>query len=159
MIHIDSKLDLVLERIVPLSPDKIWRGWTEPAQLTQWFTPKPWETVRAEVDLTPGGKFVTVMRSPEGVEFPSEACFLEVVPNRRLVWTSALKRDYRPQATPLGGFLFTCTLTFEPVAEGTRYKAVARHADETGAKAHADMGFHNGWSAALDQLVALMQSQ
>jgi uncharacterized protein YndB with AHSA1/START domain len=159
MAVIDPKLDLVLERVIPVSAEKLWRGWTEPALLTQWFTPKPWETIGAEIDLVPGGKFVTVMRSPEGEEFPGEGCILEVEQNKRLVWTSALKRDYRPQAAPLGGFLFTCTLTFEPEGDGTRYKAVARHADEAGAKAHADMGFHAGWSAALDQLVALMNGK
>lgn len=159
MSTIDPNLDLVLERVIPVSLDKIWRGWTEPALLTQWFTPKPWETVKAEVDLIPGGKFVTVMRSPEGEEFPSEACFLEVAPYTRLVWTSALMRDYRPQAAPLGGFLFTCTLTFEPEGTGTKYKAIARHMNEADADAHSKMGFHDGWGAALDQLVALMRSE
>jgi uncharacterized protein YndB with AHSA1/START domain len=158
MTIIDPALDLVLERIIAVSPDRIWRAWSEPALITQWFTPKPWMTIHAEVDLRPGGKFVTVMRSPEGEEFPGEACYLEIIPNRRLVWTSALKGDYRPQAMPIGGFLFTCTLTFEPHSEGTRYTAIARHADATGAKTHADMGFQSGWSAALEQLVELMKT-
>ncbi|MGB8818633.1 MAG: SRPBCC family protein [Rhizobiaceae bacterium] len=159
MIPIDPELDLVLERFVPVSPDKVWRAWTEPEMLKQWFTPKPWQTVHAEIDLLPGGRFVTVMRSPEGQEFPGEGCILESVPNARLVWTSALKRGYRPQHAPLGGFLFTCTLTMEPEGEGTRYKAIARHADAAGATSHKDMGFHDGWGAALDQLVELMKTK
>ena len=66
----------------------------------QWFTPKPWETVHAEVDLRPGGKFHTVMRSPEGQEFPNTGCVLEVVPDRKFVWTGALQERLKSR---LGG--------------------------------------------------------
>ena len=157
MITNNNELDLVLERVVPLTPHQLYRGWTEPDLITSWFTPKPWRTPHAEVDLRPGGKFVTVMEGPDGERFEGEGCFLELVPDRKIVWTSALKRDYRPQNSPNGGFLFTCTLEFRPESSGTRYIATARHADAAGCKAHADMGFHAGWGAALDQLVELMQ--
>lgn len=159
MTAIDTDLDLVLERIIPIPPQLAYRGWTEPELITQWFTPKPWRTPHVEVDLRPGGKFVTVMEGPDGERFEGEGCFLELIPDRKIVWTSALKRDYRPQNSPNGGFAFTCTLTFTPEGTGTRYKAVACHADAAGAKSHADMGFHSGWGAALDQLVELMQSK
>ncbi len=158
MIPIDPKLDLVLERVVPVSPDKVWRAWTEPELIKQWFTPKPWQTIHCEIDLRPGGRFVTVMRSPEGQEFPGEGCFLETIPNSRLIWTSALTRGYRPALAPIGGFLFTATIAMAHEGEGTRYSATVRHADVAGAKAHSDMGFHTGWGAALDQLVELMKA-
>ncbi|MFA7638367.1 MAG: SRPBCC domain-containing protein, partial [Parvibaculum sp.] len=53
---IDPKLDLVLERVVDVSPRLVWRAWTEPAHLLKWFTPKPWETVDCRIDLRPGGE-------------------------------------------------------------------------------------------------------
>ena len=85
----DPRLDLVLERVVEVPPELVWKAWTEPEHLKRWFTPLPWTTVECEIDLRPGGIFRTVMRSPEGQDHPNMGCYLEVVPNRRLVWTDA----------------------------------------------------------------------
>ena len=54
---IDPKLDLVLERVVDVPPELVWRAWTEPKHLMPWFTPAPWKTVDCEIDLRPGGIF------------------------------------------------------------------------------------------------------
>jgi uncharacterized protein YndB with AHSA1/START domain len=60
-----------------------------------------------------------------------------------------------PVTPPDEGFLFTAIIEFEPVASGTRVRAIARHASAVDAASHAEMGFEQGWGAALDQLVAL----
>ena len=156
---LDPDLDLVLERSIDLPPEPLWRGWTEPPLLMRWFTPVPWQTVDAELDLRPGGIFRTTMRSPAGESFDNAGCFLEIVPNRRLAWTNALEpgfRPARPLADPAGhDLVFTAIVTLEPEGPGTRYTATALHRDKAGRDAHAQMGFHEGWGAALDQLVAL----
>ena len=146
----DPKLDLVLERIVDVPPELVWKAWTEPKHLMQWFTPAPWKTVDCEIDLRPGGIFRTVMRSPEWQDMDNAGCFLEIVEHRKLVFTDALLPGFRPRD---GGF-FTGIVTIEPVKGGTKYTAIAVHKDEAGKKAHEDMGFHSGWGTALDQLVA-----
>ena len=94
------------------------------------------------------------MRSPEGQEFPNVGCYLEVVPLERLVFTDALLPGYRPSENPF----FTAVVTMEPHGSGTRYVAMAIHRDEAGRKKHEEMGFHQGWGAALDQLVALVKT-
>ena len=38
-------LDLVLERVVPVSPQAVWRAWTDPEIIVKWFTPRPWKTI------------------------------------------------------------------------------------------------------------------
>ena len=157
----DPKLDLVLERIVDVPPDRIFAGWTQPALITQWFTPKPWQTIAAEVELWPGGKFHTVMRSPEGQEFPNTGCVLEVVPDRKFVWTGGLQPGYRPRTTQEMAtvpFLMTAEICLEPHGDGgTRYVATTMHGDEESRQKHEAMGFHPGWGAALDQLVELIK--
>ena len=155
----DPTLDLVLERVVPVPPDRVWRAWTEPEQLKQWFCPRPWRTTECQIDLRPGGLFRTVMRSPEGEELPpNTGCFLEVVPNRRLVWTGALGPGFRPADHDDDVPVFTAIIAIEPVEGGTKYTAIAMHRDPGGAAQHREMGFHDGWGTALDQLVEMVQA-
>lgn len=160
----DPKLDLVLERAVDVPPSLVWKAWTEPKHLLPWFTPAPWRTVECEIDLRPGGRFYTVMLSPEGERMPGDGCYLEVVPERRLVWTSALGPGFRPVKFEAPkpdscDFAFTAILTLEPHgANGTLYRAQAMHADEAACKLHASMGFEAGWGVCLDQLVAYVKT-
>lgn len=159
---VDPKLDLVLERIVDVPRELVWTAWTTPEHLKKWFTPAPWMTADCEIDLRPGGIFRTVMRSPEGQEFPGVGCFLEIIPNEKLVWTNALAPGYRPATTSTAAaecdqFPFTAVITLEPHGTGTRYTALVMHQDEGGCKKHAEMGFQEGWGKALEQLVAVVK--
>jgi uncharacterized protein YndB with AHSA1/START domain len=151
----DADLDLVLEREVDAPPHLVWAAWTQPEHLKRWFAPAPYTTPECEIDLRPGGIFRTVMRSPEGEEFDGNGCILEVVENRRLVWTSALGPGFRPNLAEDRSF--TAIISIEPTSSGTRYTAVAMHANAAAATRHADMGFQEGWGAAFDQLVALVK--
>ncbi len=159
MIKIDPKLDLVLERVVDVPRELVWKAWTRPEHLKIWFTPAPWKTVECEIDLRPGGAFKTVMESPEGQQFPNEGCYLEVVENEKLVWTSTLLGGYRPaRLTATKGheceeLAMTAMILLAAEGKKTKYTAVALHGDPESCKRHADMGFQEGWGTALDQLV------
>ena len=152
----DPALDLVLERVIDIAPELVWRAWTDPTIITQWFTPVPWKTIACEIDLRPGGAFKTVMQSPEGQSFPNVGCYLEVIENKKLVWTSAIGPGFRP-LTAVASPAMTAILLLEPHGTGTKYTAIAIHKDEQDRKAHEAMGFHEGWGKALDQLVAAMK--
>lgn len=158
----DPQRDLVFQRVVDLAPELLWRAWTEPEHLKHWFTPEPWQTVACQIDLVPGGIFRTVMRSPEGVEYPNLGCYLEIVPGRRLVWTNALEPGFRPAQLnldhPCDSFFCTALITLEPCETGTRYTATVLHGDQEGCRKHREMGFEEGWGKALDQLVTYMKS-
>jgi uncharacterized protein YndB with AHSA1/START domain len=165
---IDPRLDLVLEHVVDVPRELVWKAWTEPEHLKKWFTPAPWSTVECEIDLRPGGIFRTVMRSPEGEDMDGGAgCYLEVVRNERLVWTSALGPGYRPtprspsksdDGEDCAELAFTAIILMEPHPKGTQYTAIALHPDEASRRSHEEMGFHEGWGTALDQLVALVKT-
>lgn len=157
----DPELDLVIERILPLRPEQVWAAWTQPERLTCWFTPAPWSTPEAEVDARPGGVFRTVMCSPDGDRSEGSGCVLTAVEQRLLAWTNTLGPGGRPNriGDDQGMFPFTAVISMEPIGDGaTRYTARVVHATAADCATHAAMGFHDGWGAALDQLVAHMSA-
>ncbi|MBL8567913.1 MAG: SRPBCC family protein [Phreatobacter sp.] len=150
----DPTLDLELKREVDVSPHLVWRAWTEPELLMKWFTPAPWRTTACELDLRPGGKFRTVMEGPAGERHDNTGCVLAVVPQQLLVFTDALGPGYRPT----GSAFMTGSVSITPAGKGTLYIARAIHKDVDAKKQHEEMGFHQGWATALDQLVALAKT-
>lgn len=161
----DPKLDLVMERVIDVPPHLVWLAWTKPEHIVKWFTPAPWKTVACEIDLRPGGLFHTVMQSPEGQQFPSDGCYLEIVENRKLAWTNALLPGYRPAPEPpenkeheCSEFLFTAILLLEPHGGGTKYTAIAIHRSPEERDRHDKMGFEEGWGKALEQLVEVART-
>ncbi|HSK02490.1 MAG TPA: SRPBCC family protein [Kofleriaceae bacterium] len=144
--------ELILTRTIDASPEKLFRAWTEPELMKQWFAPLPYTTPHAETDVRPGGSNLVVMRGPDGVDMPNRGVYLEVAPNRRLVLTDAYTKAWEPSEKPF----MTLILTFEPEGRGTRYTARVLHWSEADRKEHEAMGFHEGWAAATDQLEALV---
>lgn len=155
----DPQLDLVLSRRVDIPPEWVWQAWTRPEHIKQWFCPAPWSIADCRVDLCPGGEFHTTMRSPEGQEFPNSGCYLELVENRTLVWTDCLLPGFRPAAQPISGadLFFTGAILLRPEGTGTHYTAIVMHRDAADKQRHEEMGFHEGWSTCLDQLVEYMK--
>jgi uncharacterized protein YndB with AHSA1/START domain len=143
--------DLVLSRLIAAAPARLYRCWTEPALLTQWFAPLPWTTPHAELDVRPGGSSLVVMRSPEGQDMPLRGVYLEVVKDARLAFTDAFVKAWEPSEKPF----MAVELTFAPEGGGTRYTALVRHWTVADREAHEKMGFHQGWGQCADQLAAL----
>jgi uncharacterized protein YndB with AHSA1/START domain len=157
-LKIDPKLDLVFERTTPISAEDLWKAWTDPQTLMKWFCPRPWKVSECRIDLRAGGEFYTAMQSPEGEKFPNNGCYLEVIPNKKLVWTNMMSQGFRPMKDDKMGFAFTVTLTLTKSDSGTLYKAIICHADEEGRKKHEQMGFQEGWGIAFNQLMEIMGS-
>jgi len=159
----NGHLDLLLERTIDAPRSLIWKAWTDPGHVKKWWAPAPWTTSHCEMDLHPGGVFRTVMRSPEGQEFPHVGCFLELIENEKMVMTNALEPGYRPASVGKGGEMadcadipFTSILTLKERGGKTHYSVVVFHMDEAGRRRHEEMGFHDGWNICIEQLIEVV---
>ena len=132
---------LTLRRHFRVSPAKVWRAWTDPQALKHWFGPEEIIDVPlAEVDLRVGGRFRVTMRAADGETHDVSGTYLEVVPERKLVfswaWRSTPERESR------------VTVQLEPDAGGC--ELVLMHEqffDQAAREAH-----EHGWSGALVKL-------
>jgi uncharacterized protein YndB with AHSA1/START domain len=150
---LDPDLDLVLVRELAAPRAVIWRCWTEPEHLMQWFVPKPHKVTACHLDVRVGGACNTTF-DVEGAVMENKGVYLEVVPGEKLVFTDTYTEGWKPAAEPF----MTAIVTFEDMGGGrTRYTAVARHRNAETARQHRDMGFHDGWGTVATQLEAYAQ--
>ena len=150
-----AKRELVLERIFDAPREKVYRAWTEPKLLKQWFAPKPWTTPGAALDVRPGGASMIVMRDPDGKDYPNPGIYLDVVENEKLVFTDAFTAAWEPSEKPF----MTAIITFDDLGDGkTRYTARVRHWTVEDRDEHEKMGFNAGWGQCADQLAELLKT-
>jgi len=154
-----EKLDLEISRFVAAPRAKLWRAWSDPRLLEQWWCPKPWTTQVRAFEFKAGGVFHTVMRGPNGEgdegEGEKPGIFLDVTPQERIIFTSCLTEGWRPNASWMP---MTAIFTFADEGDGTRYVARCLHGDAATAKKHEDMGFFDGWGTCMTQLEELAQT-
>jgi len=146
-----SNRELVITRVISAPRERIFKAWT--TQLPLWWGPHGMTTPVVQMDLRPGGIFRTVMRAPDGTEYPTKGIFLEVVQNEKIVFTDAYDAGW----TPAADIFFTAITTFESLSDGkTKYTARAMHWTVANREKHEKMGFHQGWGESLDRLVTLV---
>ena len=148
-----ARHELVLMREIEAPREKIFRAWTDPDLLKEWFCPKPWGVSHAELDVRAGGASLIVMSGPNGEVVENRGVYLDIVPNEKLVFTDAFTTAWVPSEKPF----MTGIILLEPLGDGrTKYTAIARHWTDEDKRTHEAMGFHEGWGAATDQLAALV---
>jgi uncharacterized protein YndB with AHSA1/START domain len=157
-LDFDPSLDLRIDRVIQAPRARLWRAWTDPLALARWWLPAPTRCRVEQLDVVPGGAFVTSM-SDDGVVFGPhlDACFVVVEHGERIVFTNALDSRWRPAApAPVA---MTAEITFGDHPRGTHYRVVVRHADARARRRHERLGFADGWGAVTAQLAALTENQ
>lgn len=103
---------LGIVRHYAVTPEKVWRAWTDPQALSRWFGPgEPGSVTHAELDVRAGGHYRIAFRTQDGEEHRVSGIYQEVVENRRLSFTWAW------QSTPER--VSVVTIELRPTAQGT----------------------------------------
>jgi uncharacterized protein YndB with AHSA1/START domain len=79
--------ELVITKLLDAPRKLVYKAWTEPQHVKNWWGPGPFTSPHCEIDLKPGGRYTYVMRGPDGVEYTTTGTFMEIVANERLLYT------------------------------------------------------------------------
>jgi len=120
---LDPALDLSLTREIALPPAVLFACWTQSQHIPQFFVPKPHRVVACHIDLRVGGAFNTSF-DVDGAVMQNNGVWLEIVPDKKLVFTDAYTEGWKPAPEPF----MTATITLDDLGDNrTRYTAIARH--------------------------------
>jgi uncharacterized protein YndB with AHSA1/START domain len=146
--------ELVLTHVVNAPRELVFKVWTDPKHVAQWWGPRGFTNPVCELDLRPGGAILIHMRSPDGIVYPMTGVFQEVVPPERLVFTSAaLDSDGNPM------FEVLTTVTFAEEGGKTKQILRARVIKKTAQAAPYIAGMEQGWTQSLERLAAYVSTQ
>jgi uncharacterized protein YndB with AHSA1/START domain len=140
-----AEFELSIEKRIEAPVGAVWRAWRD--HLAEWWCPRPWRAEIVAFEPHAGGRSAMVMHGPDGERMPHEGVFLEVVPERRVVFTDAFRAGWVPQGPFMVG-----TLAFTPEGDHTLYRGSARHWNAETMEQHRAMGFEPGWMAVANQL-------
>ena len=151
---LDPALDLSLTREIALPPAVLFACWTQSQHIPQFFVPKPHRVVACHIDLRVGGAFNTSF-DVDGAVMQNNGVWLEIVQDKKLVFTDAYTEGWKPAPEPF----MTAIITLDDLGDNrSRYTAIARHRSAEAAETHRQMGFYQGWGTVVDQLEAYARS-
>jgi uncharacterized protein YndB with AHSA1/START domain len=145
--QINEKPSLSLTRIYPVAPEKVWRAWTEPQALKQWFGPDEGKVSLAETDVRVGGRFHVIFSTLDGEQHDVSGVYREVRPHRKLVFTWAWKST--PERESL------VTLIFRPSGSGTEFNMLHEQLFDVAARDRHE----GGWTGSLAKLGRFLQDK
>jgi uncharacterized protein YndB with AHSA1/START domain len=144
--------DLTMTRIFDAPRELVFKAWTDPKHLAQWWGPQYFVCPVCEVDVRPGGSLYIEMRDPDGVAYPTRGTFHEVVPPERLVFTTTAFENEVGDAQLAG----MNTVTFEEFDGKTRLTLKVKVLKSAPEVAWALAGMNEGWSESLDKLAVFL---
>lgn len=152
----------IISRLFDARPELVWKAWTEPPRMAQWWGPNCFTNPVCELDVRPGGVYRIVMRSPDGINYPLKGVYREVLAPKLLVytvdisdhpedWHGHLKQHLEGRAADTTKPVLH-NVSFE--AEGGKTRVTIRQSFESAAlrDAFVKMGMEQGWGQSLDRL-------
>jgi uncharacterized protein YndB with AHSA1/START domain len=147
-----SDCAIVITRVFNAPRDLVFKVWTMPEHIVQWWGPKGFTTKVSEMDFRPGGKWRFVMIGADGTEYPAKGIFREIVPLERIVTSDEFDEGFEKVINadlPQG---IVTTTEFEDFGDKTRITLQIMHPTVRDRQKHEDMGVIGGWNSSFDCL-------
>lgn len=139
--------ELTITHVLQAPRALVFKVWTDPRHVAQWWGPKGFTNPVCEIDLRPGGALRIHMRAPDGNVYPMTGVYREIVEPERLVFVSAALDK---SGNPL--FEVITTVTFEEMGASTK---LTMHAVASKIKPEGEQhvaGMEEGWKQSFARL-------
>jgi uncharacterized protein YndB with AHSA1/START domain len=146
--------EVTVVRVFDAPRELVFRMWTEPKHMAQWWGPKGFSNPVCEIDARPGGRILIHMTGPDGTVYPMSGIFHEVVPPQRLVFVAVPEdRDGKPLLESV------TTVSFEDQDGKTKLTVEAKAVGLAPIAPQMLAGMQAGWTQSLERLTALTASE
>ncbi len=146
-IMANEEQELVLTSVFDVPRELVFKAWTDPKRVAQWWGPHGFTNPVCELDARPGGAIRIHMRGPDGTVYPMTGVYQEVVEPERIVFTSAALDE---KGHPM--FEVLTTVTFAEQGGKTKQILRARVIRRTAQAAPYLAGMEAGWTQSLERL-------
>ncbi len=149
----NKKIKVTREFDAPL--EKVWKAWTEPSILDQWWAPKPWKAGTKSMDFRDGGTWLYYMEGPDGTRHYCRADYKSIVPNKSFTVDDAFCDENGIPSNEMPSMHWK--ISFSKSSNGTKVESEISFESEADLEKIIEMGFKEGFAAAhtnLDELLA-----
>jgi uncharacterized protein YndB with AHSA1/START domain len=158
--------DFVITRIFNAPREMVFKAWTDPGQMSQWWGPHHFTNPVCQLDVRPGGAWRIIMRGPDGADHPAKGVYREIDPPRRIVMTidhSDLPDPWHDRVNPKRDkskptLEAVTTVTFDDEGGKTRLTISLRFESPAIRDSLLKLGMNEGWSQSLQRLTTLLSA-
>ncbi|WP_421764732.1 SRPBCC family protein [Ekhidna sp.] len=145
---------LIAVRTFDVAVEKVWKAWSDPAILCQWWAPQPYTCQIDEMDFKEGGYWIYNMVGPEGDVHRGRMDYLKIEPHERLEAEDYFVDEDGNASTGIPPMQMS--VKFDSNGSSTTVTSITTFASAEAFKQMAEMGMAEGWELACNQLEALL---
>jgi len=150
---------ITMVRVFDAPRELVFRAWTDPEHLAQWWGPHGFTNPVCEVDLRPGGAWRIDMQGPDGTIYPNKGIYQEVVVPERLVFSDIVDDDTDAWGNSPPPPSSVSTITFEEHDGKTKITMTTRLQSIAARDAMVEMGAVAGWTESMERLDILLRDR
>jgi uncharacterized protein YndB with AHSA1/START domain len=151
---------MVVTRVFDAPRELVWKAWTDPKYVMQWWGPKGFTAPVCKIDFRVGGKFLCCMKAPDGQEFWNGGEYYEIVPHQKIVYSMYFADPQGNKVEPAQyGIEHEAIegardmVTFEDIGNGRTKLTLIGNESMESAK---NSGQLEGWNEIFDKVAAVV---